>query len=74
MVTHRVHAIHPTTGWDMVDEPIAVYESAQGPGVPPMHYAVHPELGCGKDYDTPVDAIRNLLEDHAYTVIKIEEE
>jgi hypothetical protein len=37
-------------------------------------HADHPQLGCGKNYRSPQDAILALFQDHACFNIKIEEE
>ena len=39
-----------------------------------LWYASHPELGCGKEYGSPVAAITHLLRDHGYTSISVEGE
>lgn len=34
-------------------------------------YVSHPGLGCGKTYDTAESAIRNILAEHAYSVVSL---
>lgn len=38
------------------------------------YYATHPKLGCGKNYGTPQQAIRALFNDHACSVVRIDNE
>jgi hypothetical protein len=36
-----------------------------------LWFASHPKYGCGKDYPTPEQAVRDMLRSHACTNIRI---
>lgn len=58
--------LHPDYRFERT--PVRVYED----GIDGDFSAMHSKLGCGKPRATPEDAIHELFENHACTVISIE--
>ena len=65
---YMVNGKHPHPDYQLMGARFEVGESNYGQV---KYYATNRKLGCGKDYDTPEQAIRALCRDHAIQVIDI---
>ena len=65
MKTYTVSADHVSPDHAFKDREFKVYKTIDG------HYYADGHTGCGKNADTPHDAIANMLLDHACTNIRI---
>jgi len=59
--TYHVTADHKVIRYAFSRTPVRVSEDA----FDGTFYADHPQLGCGKSYRTPDDAVLALFQDHA---------
>jgi hypothetical protein len=69
--THTFTATHLLPHWNNVSRQIETTSDSDDGGERVTYYAIHPDLGCGKNYSSREKAILAMLRDHGFTGVSL---